>query len=1344
MPFTHDGSADPSPLVAEAAKRWRADLFDAGGRNTLLYFRDLKVGTLDLGEADARALDTLFMGRTVTLGRLFPDGLDAARKRALAIRKRTVEFEEERGVWTCYLAEGMAVWEEERRRPQAPVLLRAATVEPAQERGEFTLTLREETEVNPALLHVLRTSFAASVETGDFTDLLETDGRISLASVSERLAKRAPGVPGLRFEPRVVVGTFSYAKLPMVTDLDNAGELLASHDVVAALSGAPTAQRAVAAEHPETPVDAHAPKDEFLVLDADSSQSAVVNAVVRSQHLVVQGPPGTGKSQTIANLIASLMARGRRVLFVAEKRAAIDAVLSRMHHVGLADLVMDIHGGTSDRRRIAQDLGATLERAARTRQPDVAGVHHALEQRREALSRHTRTMHEPRVPWRVSVFQAQAALLGLAGHASELRFPLPVLEGLTARTAEAAREALREYVDRGGVRADAVSEWARADLPRGSDAQRALDTVRDLRTRLLPRLRETARAAADACGLRGPGTPQECETTRALLRRVQDTADDLGPQVFEEDLDRFLHAFSRDLRRSEPLDPPLNWSERRRLRRRARGWTTVRKSAGAWVEALHRAREARREWHAERTDGGEPRPIGTLPDLEEALGQCTRALAALARVLPDDVSTHEAPFTDLEALLTRLSRDAPGAHGRPRMMELHSMLVRHGLEPLIRELRSPEIGGADGPAAVRRFDHVWYSSILERVGAADPGYGAFDGTSLNTTVAEFAETDSEHLRRNAQRVLRRTAETLFEVLDAYPQQRTLIKKQASLRRRHMPVRDLLGKAEQTLFALKPCWAMSPLVVSQLLPARRLFDVVVFDEASQIPVADAVPAIARADTVVVAGDSRQLPPTAFFAGAREEAEEDDDLSFTSGFDSVLEALHPLLPSRALSWHYRSRNERLIAFSNANVYDRSLTTFPGAEEEGAVRHILVGDVGDPGQEKSVTAEVRKVVEEVIAHAESRPGESLGVITMGIEHAERIEAALDRALAQRRDLAGFFAEDRRERFFVKNLERVQGDERDAVILSLGYGKGTDGRMRHHFGPLNLKGGERRLNVAVTRAKRRMTLVSSFGSRDLDPGRLNAEGAKLLRRYLEFAESGGSDLGAALEEKPELNPFEVDVRDRLTAEGIPLTCQYGVVGYRIDFVAAHPDQPGRMVLAIEADGASYHSSASARDRDRLRQQQLENLGWTFHRIWSTDWFRDPVGEVAKARLAYDRAVGAADEHGGGDGTGPAGAGRQDGDRGTRPVGGSTGGSAHAPSAASPSQRQGPAPSLPPGLPITEYRPRDLVALAAWIESDGLLRTEDEVLREAMCFLRFRRKGKRIEDALTRAIRSARARRGR
>ena len=284
-------------------------------------------------------------------------------------------------------------------------------------------------------------------------------------------------------------------------------------------------------------------------------------------------------------------------------------------------------------------------------------------------------------------------------------------------------------------------------------------------------------------------------------------------------------------------------------------------------------------------------------------------------------------------------------------------------------------------------------------------------------------------------------------------QARVIRKQAALRRRHLPLRRLLDQAGDVLFALKPCWALSPLMVSQVLPATRLFDVVIFDEASQIVPADAIPSIMRGHQIVVAGDDRQLPPTNFFRqfsdDADEPAEDDESLvSFGAGFESVLEALRPLLPTWPLAWHYRSRDERLVAFSNTHIYGGALTTFPGVLRDDCLRHVVVAQDPEPGQEVSVTAEVEQVVELILEHARARPHESLGVIALGIKHADRIDTALRGALAAHPGLEAFFAEDRPEPFFVKNLERVQGDERDAIILSIGYGKHPDGRMRYQWG--------------------------------------------------------------------------------------------------------------------------------------------------------------------------------------------------------------------------------------------------------------------------------------------------------
>jgi very-short-patch-repair endonuclease len=486
----------------------------------------------------------------------------------------------------------------------------------------------------------------------------------------------------------------------------------------------------------------------------------------------------------------------------------------------------------------------------------------------------------------------------------------------------------------------------------------------------------------------------------------------------------------------------------------------------------------------------------------------------------------------------------------------------------------------------------------------------------------------QHLAANAGRVRRAWADRLRAAQDRHPLQARVIRKQAALRRRHLPLRRLLDQTSDVLFPLKPCWAMSPLMVSQVLPATRMFDVVIFDEASQIIPADAIPSIMRGHQIVVAGDDRQLPPTNFFRQFSDEADESADdeslVSFGAGFESVLDALRPLLPTAPLAWHYRSRDERLVAFSNTHIYGGALTTFPGVLRDDCLRHVVVAQGPGRGQEVSVTAEVDKVVELILEHARTRPRESLGVIALGVKHAERIDAALRAALADRPDLEGFFAEDSTEPFFVKNLERVQGDERDAIILSIGYGKHPDGRMRYQWGPLLRDGGERRLNVAATRAKHRLTLVSSFSSNDVDPDRVTKAGARLLADYLEYAGSGGSVIEAS--GRTEQNPFEADVRDRLAAAGIMVVPQYGVGGYRVDFAATHPQDADRMVLAIETDGASYHQSRSVRDRDRLRGEHLQRLGWSFHRLWSTNWFQDPQAEVTKLRDAYQRAVSAAD----------------------------------------------------------------------------------------------------------------------
>jgi very-short-patch-repair endonuclease len=534
--------------------------------------------------------------------------------------------------------------------------------------------------------------------------------------------------------------------------------------------------------------------------------------------------------------------------------------------------------------------------------------------------------------------------------------------------------------------------------------------------------------------------------------------------------------------------------------------------------------------------------------------------------------------------------------------------------------------------------------------------------------------------------------------------------------------------------------MSPLAVAETLPAGRHFDVVLFDEASQILPEDAILSILQADQAVVVGDPKQLPPTGFFRSQSGSTDEDADegenedyldeeilrdaqqFAVTKDLESILDVVQTTLPgpnaARYLEWHYRSEDERLIAFSNwhPDLYSGQLTTFPGAWPGDRIEHELVPSGPHSGPMSSYSPEVDRVVEMVLEHAENRPTESLGVITMGVTHRNRIEELIRLKRRERPDLDVFFAESEVDPFFVKNLEVVQGDERDAIILSIGYSKTQDGRMRYNFGPINQEGGERRLNVAITRARKRVAIVSCFSGPEMDPNRLNNIGPQMLKAYLEYAASGGVELPRESAEKIELNAFEIDVRNALLNTGIRVESQYGASGYLIDFAAMHPSRPSEPVLAIEADGARYHSSQSARDRDRLRQEHLERLGWTFFRIWSTDWFRDKDPVIDLLKEAYEKAVAIRDNP-----------------EPIKPML-EPSRSVHITLALDRGER----PRIPLRQNIQGIPTSALVNLIKWIKSDGLLRTEDELLQEAVRELGYKRRGPKIVEALTKAIRRA------
>ncbi|MDH1128455.1 DUF3320 domain-containing protein [Enterobacter sp. GD03975] len=524
-------------------------------------------------------------------------------------------------------------------------------------------------------------------------------------------------------------------------------------------------------------------------------------------------------------------------------------------------------------------------------------------------------------------------------------------------------------------------------------------------------------------------------------------------------------------------------------------------------------------------------------------------------------------------------------------------------------------------------EYTYYESLFSLMAKESPSLSRFDGDLHNRKVQYFAEMDLRRIKSSSIEVARAHHRRIPSKIGAAGPVGVL-RAEMARKRGHMPIRQLMLKAGPAIQAIKPVMMMSPLSVAQfLIPGKQKFDLLVMDEASQIQPVDAIGAIARCQQVVVVGDERQLPPTSFFSRMTEASNDDGDEDSTQVAD--IESILGLfvargLPQRMLRWHYRSRHQSLIAVSNSQFYENKLFIVPSPYTEeagmGLRFHYVENGIFESGSGNANPIEAKRIATAILEHVQQNPELSLGVATFSVSQRKAIQDELEFLRRLNPQYEDFFNSHPGEPFFIKNLENIQGDERDVIMISVGYARNKQGYLAMRFGPLGSQGGERRLNVLISRAKRRCEVFASITDEDIDLERAKGVGVFAFKLFLQYARTGRLSISSP-SGRPMDSIFEEQVASALLARGYQVHPQVGIAGFFIDLAIADPELPGRYLLGIECDGSAYHSSRSARERDRLRQAVLEDHGWIIHRIWSTDWFQRPEEQLQRVIKAIENA---------------------------------------------------------------------------------------------------------------------------
>ena len=1229
---------------------------------------------------------------------------------------------EENGANTLYLALGLLKWYEtpssERPRYAPILLLPVEIIRKSAAKGYVIRSREEETMMNITLLEMLRQNFGIAISG---LDPLPTDeSGVNVKLIYSIIRNSIKNQRKWDVEEQAILGIFSFNKFIMWNDIHNNANKLVQNKIVSSLINGKIEWEAATEEIDATDMDKQvSPADIVLPIIADSSQLEAIYEAVHDKTFILHGPPGTGKSQTITNIIANALYKGKRVLFVAEKMAALSVVQSRLAAIGLTPFCLEIHSNKAKKSAVISQLKETTEIIRQTPPEEFRKEAERLLNLRAELNQYIEALHKE-YPFGVSLYDA---IIHYQSVDVESCFDIPqayldTLDKDTFAQWEDAIELLVRTANACGhpyqhpLTGISITEYSSAVK---EESSLLLTGFIDLLTTIRQKLDVFSILLKDTDI---HPTRKDFQTIAHIIRRILDipelTPGLLTLPLLNETLNEYrevvVHGRKRDEQRKEietgftqeilSINAKQMLAEWNRVSGqwflpRYFGQRKIRKAINIYAlktietedikPLLHRIIRYQEEAEAVRKYIGQlpslfGRPgknedwntieqiIDDMASLHSHLLNYAKDIAKVSQIkqnlsaqLTEGIQTfrdiHAHSFNELYQLadtLTATEKKLSGMLGISieelytdsadwitialskartwkenldklkdwyQWLQAYQTLHSLGIGFIATEYKEKNIPTGQLTDSFRKS---FYQAAIRYIIAKEPTLELFNGKIFNDIIAKYKQISAKFEETTQRELFARLASNIpsFTHEAIQSSEVGILQKNIRNNARGISIRKLFDQIPTLLSRMCPCMLMSPLSVAQLIDTDAdKFDLIVFDEASQMPTYEAVGAIARGKNVIIVGDPKQMPPTSFFSVNTI----DEDNIEMEDLESILDDCLALsIPSKYLLWHYRSKHESLIAFSNSEYYDNKLMTFPSPDNiESKVRIVNINGYYDKGKSRQNRAEAQAVVDEIARRLRSEElrKKSIGVVTFSIVQQALIEDLLS-------DLFIFYPEletlalECDEPLFIKNLENVQGDERDVILFSVGYGPDAEGRVSMNFGPLNRAGGERRLNVAVSRARYEMIIYSTLRSDMIDLNRTSSIGVAGLKRFLEYAEKGTrSTINSVPRQLSEATAsIETIIADRLRSLGYTVHTDIGCSGYKIDIGIVDTENTSNYQLGIICDGKNYKRTKTARDREIVQNNVLKALGWDIYRIWTMDWWEKPDEVMATIQEAIAR----------------------------------------------------------------------------------------------------------------------------